>query len=124
MTEQSTLPKVKKFLPKGKILINRARAPEVSKGGIHLPEQYRRKLNRGQVLMVGPGVDEEIQVFIEAGDVVLFSAYGGNMVQINEDEKNVLLVLDADEVQLVLRGAEPADKDVKVTLQDEQQGGD
>jgi co-chaperonin GroES (HSP10) len=118
MTEQPTLPKVEKLLPKGKILINRAKAPEISKGGIHLPEQYRRKLNRGQVLMVGPGIKELIGVDVLPDDVILFSAYSGNMVKINEDEKNVLLVLAADDVQLVLRGAAPADQDVEVSTEE------
>jgi chaperonin GroES len=116
MPEQSVLPEVKKIMPKGKILINRAKVPEKTPGGIYIPEQHRPKLNRGQVLMVGPGIQELIEVEILPDDVVLFSAYSGNMIKINEDEKNVLLVLAAEDVQMVLRGVEPADEaeDVKV----------
>lgn len=99
-------PKLQKLMPKNKILVQRAQEPEMSPGGIHVPTAARGKLNRGQVVQHGPGIEEQIGVDVQKDDVVLFSAYAGSMVKLSDDEKNIMLVLDADDLLMVLRPEE------------------
>lgn len=82
-----------------RILVRRHEAINKTPGGIHLPDAAQQKPLKGTVISVGPGkvLDNgsirEIQ--IKEGDVVLFSQYTGQEVEV-ENEK--LLIMSEAEV--------------------------
>lgn len=77
-----------------KLVVRRSDPVAKSKGGILLPEQAREKPRKGEVLAVGPA-SKERPFTIKPGALVLFSAYSGTEVDI-DDEK--LLVLNHEDI--------------------------
>lgn len=73
-----------------RIIVKREEPGRVTKGGIHLPDTAQERPKRGKVLAVGRGRfadnGERIPMDIDEGDVVLFSAYSGSDVKIDDDE--------------------------------------
>lgn len=69
------------------IYVTRAKAEDVSKGGIILPEVTKDRPQMGEVLAVGPGRrrdDGAIDpVSVQPGDHVLFGKYSGNEIEID-----------------------------------------
>jgi chaperonin GroES len=82
------------------MLVERAKAETVSPGGIEIPEQAQKKQTKGEVLMVGAGLKDEMGVDIQPGDIVIFSPYSGMAIEIEGDS---LLILKADDVIMVVR---------------------
>jgi chaperonin GroES len=73
---------------------------EVTKSGIVLPDTAKEKPQQGEVLAVGPGrrsdqTGELIPVDVAAGDVVLYSKYGGTEIAVDGED---LLVLSSRDV--------------------------
>ena len=69
-------------------------------GGIVLPDTAQEKPQRGTVLAVGPGnrnqeTGEYIPMDVAAGDVVVYSKYGGTDIKVDADE---LLILRESDV--------------------------
>jgi chaperonin GroES len=66
--------------------------------GIVLPDTAQEKPQRGKVLSVGPGAREEdgeyIKMFVEEGDEIIFSKYGGTEIKLGADE--VLILRESD----------------------------
>ena len=82
------------FRPIGdRVLVRRIDPDAVTAGGLHIPEQARRKLNRGEVLALGPDVDDD-GVLVE-GVEALFGSYTGDEITLDGER---LLVLRADEL--------------------------
>jgi len=77
-----------------RVVIERAEASEVTKGGIHIPDAAKEKPTRGKVLAVGPGRvadnGETIKPVVAKGDEVLYERYGGTEIEI-DDEKFVVV---------------------------------
>ena len=71
-------------------------------GGIFLPDTAKKKPQDGVVIAVGPGriLDDgtNAKMNVKAGDVVIFSKYGGT--EINYDGKDYI-ILDQDSVYAV-----------------------
>jgi chaperonin GroES len=69
----------------------------VSKGGIHLPQKAQEKANRGIVLAVGPGRQNNdgkyIPVSVKEGDKVMFKAYEGIEFETDELKPRKVVVL-------------------------------
>lgn len=76
------------------VLITRAKADTVSKGGIYIPPTAQEKTSEGVVVAVGNGQILEngtvrpLDVKVE--DIVLFDKFGGSDVKINGEEFVVL----------------------------------
>jgi chaperonin GroES len=73
---------------------------EVSPGGMVIPEIGQVKSNKGRVIAVGEGYiigDKLVPIPLSEGDIVLFSKYGAE--EVNLDGKDFLL-LRYDEVKL------------------------
>jgi len=86
-----------------KVLIKRLEAEQMTKGGIVLPDAAQEKPRRGEVLKVGDGKlldnGERSEFQVKAGDLVLFSAYGGTEIKIDGDE---LLLMDETDILAIL----------------------
>ena len=75
-------------------------AEETTASGLVIPDTAKEKPQQGEVLAVGPGARSEqngelIPVDVAAGDVVLYSKYGGTEVTVDGED---LLVLSSRDV--------------------------
>jgi len=81
-----------------KVLLERTEEETTSAGGIILSGTATEKPSQGVVIAVGPGkkndAGEVISVGVKAGDMVIFSQYGGNEVKI--DGKEYLILSETD----------------------------
>jgi chaperonin GroES len=82
-------PETTRFKPFfGKILVLRDPDQDKTRGGIILPDQAKKKPQRGKIIAVGEGdwlADKQIHgpMFLEPGDVVWFTNYMGNDIQLD-----------------------------------------
>jgi len=77
-----------------RILIQRVREEEKSKGGIIIPDTAKEKPVEGKVIAVGNGAiqkDGSVRPLqVKVGDVVLFAKYSGNDIKIDGEEHLIL----------------------------------
>lgn len=90
----------KKIKPLGnRVLVKRSEA-KTSKGGILLPDTAQEKPKQGEVVAVGPGkMDEDgsLQAMnVRVGDKVLFTAYAGSEVKMEDTESDYLIMTEDD----------------------------
>lgn len=88
-----------------RVIVKPAKAEEVTKSGIVLPDTAQEKPQRGTVVAVGPGKVKDdgtrAPMDIKIDDVVIYSKYGGTDVKIDgEDYK----ILRADDIYAVVEG--------------------
>lgn len=93
-----------KIKPLGnRVLVKRSKAPASTKGGILLPDSAQEKPKEGEILAIGTGkVDESgnlQKMNLKVGDRILFSAYAGTEVKLNEEE---YLIMSEEDVFGVL----------------------
>lgn len=92
----TTLSKVRPLYDK--VLIERSKADDKSKGGIILPDSSKEKPKEGTVVALGDGrVDDSgnrVAFTIKKGDRVLFKSYAGTDVKI--DGKEFILMSEED----------------------------
>ena len=93
-----------KVVPLGeKIVVRRLDAEETTAGGIVLPDSAKEKPKQGRVLSVGDGklLDDGTRSApqVQEGDRVLFAAYAGTEVSVDDEE---LLIMNADEILAVI----------------------
>ena len=86
-----------------RIVVQRVESEETTAGGIVLPDSAREKPARGTVVAVGSGrlLDDGSRSAsqLSEGDVVLFSSYAGEPVEINDVE---YLLMREDDVLAVI----------------------
>ena len=86
-----------------RIVVKRVESEETTAGGIVLPDSAREKPARGTVVAVGSGrlLDDgsRAQSQLNNGDVVLFSSYAGEQVEIDDVE---YLLMREDDVLAVV----------------------
>lgn len=82
-----------------KVVVQQAEADERTPGGLIMPDSTKEKPKRGTVVEVGPGLllqDGSLaEMPLQVGDEVLFTPYGGNEVEINNEK---FLIMSANEV--------------------------
>jgi chaperonin GroES len=83
-----------------RIVVKPGEAEETTVSGLVIPDTAKEKPQQGTVLAVGPGrrseqTGELIPVDVAAGDVVLYSKYGGTEILVDGDD---LLVLSSRDV--------------------------
>jgi len=87
-----------------KLVIRRLEAAEKTTGGILLPDSAQEKPQQGRVLSVGDGRQladgSRATHDMREGDWVLFSAYAGTEVIVDNEE---LLVLSEDDVLAIMK---------------------
>lgn len=82
-----------------RVLVKPAEAEELTKGGIIIPDTAKEKPQRGTVVAVGPG-KEENSMTVKIDDVVLYGKYAGQEVShegqdfLIMKEEDILLILD------------------------------
>lgn len=85
-----------------RILVRRDDAPDVTKGGIHIPDAARETVHRGFVVALGPGRRAENGTFmaipLELGSIITFGKYSGAEIQVDGE---TLLVMREDDVLTV-----------------------
>jgi len=86
-----------------KILLKRLDAEETTKGGIVLPDSAKEKPRRGTVIRLGDGKMQDdgtrSEFQVKAGDLVLFSSYGGTELKIDNEE---YMIMDESDILAVL----------------------
>ena len=87
------------FQPLGnRVLVERVEEPTKTPSGIIIPDNAKEKPLEGNVLAIGPEVEEEGQ--IKVGDKVVFAKYSGT--EINLDGKEYL-ILSTDDILGILK---------------------
>ena len=88
-----------------RVIVKPAKAEEVTKSGIVLPDTAQEKPQRGTVLAVGPGKTKDdgtrVAVDVKIDDVVIYSKYGGTDVKIEGEDYKILRV---DDIYAVVEG--------------------
>lgn len=86
-----------------KVLIERAKAEEKTKGGIILPDSSKEKPKEGKIVAVGQGriteQGERLPFQVKKGDKVLFKSYAGTDVKI--DGKDYILMSEEEILAVV-----------------------
>ncbi|MCG3184881.1 MAG: 10 kDa chaperonin [Planctomycetes bacterium] len=86
-----------------KVLIERAKAEEKTKGGIILPDSSKEKPKEGKIVAVGQGriteQGERLPFQVKKGDRVLFKSYAGTDVKI--DGKDYILMSEEEILAIV-----------------------
>lgn len=86
-----------------KLLIERAKAEDKTKGGIILPDSSKEKPKEGKIIALGQGRLSEngdrLKFQVKSGDRVLFKSYSGTDVKI--DGKEYILMSEEDILAIV-----------------------
>lgn len=86
-----------------KVLIERSKAEDKTKGGIILPDSSKEKPKEGKIVAVGQGrltdQGERIGFQVKKGDRVLFKSYAGTDVKI--DGKDYILMSEEEVLAIV-----------------------
>jgi chaperonin GroES len=81
-----------------RVIVEVLEEEETTVSGIVLPDTAKEKPQKGKVLSVGPGARDEdgkyISMDVDAGDVVIFSKYGGTEIKVGSDD--VLILRESD----------------------------
>jgi chaperonin GroES len=82
-----------------RLIVKAVEEEETTASGIVLPETAKEKPQKGEVLAVGDGSWDEdgekrIPLDVAAGDVVLYSKYGGTEVMV--DGEDLLVLRESD----------------------------
>jgi chaperonin GroES len=87
-----------KFKPLGnRVLVERVDEPEKTPSGIIIPDNAKEKPLEGNVLAIGPEVEEEGH--IKVGDRVVFAKYSGTDITLEGKE---YLILQTDDILGIL----------------------
>jgi chaperonin GroES len=83
-----------------RIVVRPSEAEEMTVSGLVIPDTAKEKPQQGEVLAVGPGrrsdqTGELIPVDVSAGDLVIYSKYGGTEVTVDGED---LLILSSRDV--------------------------
>jgi chaperonin GroES len=86
---------VSKIKPMGdRVLVKPMAREEMSRGGIVIPDTAKEKPMEGEVMAVGPGKlsdkGERIPMEVKAGDIVLYTKYGGTEIKLEGIEYMIL----------------------------------
>jgi chaperonin GroES len=84
-----------KIKPMGdRVLVKPMAREEMSRGGIVIPDTAKEKPQEGEVLAVGAGKlsekGERIPMEVKAGDIVLYTKYGGTEIKLEGIEYMIL----------------------------------
>lgn len=86
-----------------RIVVQRIEAESKTAGGVILPDTAKEKPQRGIVKAVGSGKlldnGERAKIQVSKGDQVVFVAYAGNEVKINDDE---FMIMSESDVLAIL----------------------
>ena len=72
-----------------RVVLKELEAEETTASGIVLPGQAKEKPQQAEVLAVGPGTKDE-PMELKAGDIVVFSRYGGSELKYKGTEYTII----------------------------------
>ena len=82
-----------------RLLFQRLEEEEKTAGGIIIPDSAKEKPAQGKVVAAGPGkvndAGERVALQVKAGDIILFSKYGGTDVKLDGED---YLIMREDDV--------------------------
>jgi len=88
-----------------KVLVKPNTSDEKTAGGIVLPDSAKERPQEGTVVSVGAGrvLDngQKVEIGVKAGDVVIYSKYGGTEIKIEGTEH---LILDESSILAIKEG--------------------
>jgi chaperonin GroES len=88
-----------------RVIVQPAKAEEMTKSGLVIPDSAQEKPQRGTIVAVGPGKMKDdgtrATVDVKVGDTVIYSKYGGTDVKIEGEEYKILR---ADDIYAVVEG--------------------
>ena len=76
-----------------RVIVKPSEGEEKTASGIVIPDTAKEKPQEGKVLAVGPGRYEEgklVPLDVKAGDIVIYSKYGGTEVKVGGKEYLIL----------------------------------
>ena len=83
-----------KFKPiNDRVVVEPAPAEEKTAGGIIIPDTAKEKPQRGKVVAVGPGKDDQ-KMTVKKGDTVLYGKYAGQ--ELSYQGKDYLIMREDD----------------------------
>jgi len=81
-----------------RVLVEPAKAEEVTRSGIIIPDTAKEKPQKGTVIAVGPGTKDE-PTTVKAGDIVLYGKYSGTELKI--DGTDYLMMRESDILAII-----------------------
>ena len=81
-----------------KIIVEPQEAETVTRGGIIIPDTALEKPQKGLVVAVGKGKNDETME-VNVGDTILFGKYAGTEVQLDD---NKFLIMSQSDVLMIL----------------------
>ncbi len=81
-----------------RVLIEPAKAEEVTAGGIIIPDSAKEKPLKGVVKAAGNGTKDE-EMVVKAGDTVLYGKYAGTEIEV--DGEKLLMMRQSDILAIV-----------------------
>ena len=76
-----------------RVVIKKLSSEETTKSGIVLPGSAKEKPQMAEVIAVGPGgkIDgKEIEMYVKAGQKVVYSQYAGTEVKLDKEEYTIV----------------------------------
>lgn len=81
-----------------RVVVKPAPADEKTTGGIIIPDTAKEKPQRGEVIAVGPG-KEDNKMTVKVGDIVLYGKYAGQELSHNGTD---YLIMREDDILVIL----------------------
>ena len=81
-----------------RVVVKPAPAEEKTTGGIIIPDTAKEKPQRGEVIAVGPGKDDN-KMTVKKGDIVLYGKYAGQEINHNGED---YLIMREDDILVIL----------------------
>ena len=76
-----------------RVVVKPAAAEDKTKGGIIIPDTAKEKPQRGEVIAVGPGKDDN-KMTVKKGDIILYGKYA--VQELNHDGVDYLIMREDD----------------------------
>lgn len=76
-----------------RVLVEPSSAEEKTSGGIIIPDTAKEKPQKGKIVAVGPGTEDQ-KITVKVGDMVLYGKYSGT--EINYGGKDYLIMKESD----------------------------
>lgn len=80
-----------------RVVVRPIEVEEKTKSGIVLPDTAKERPQQGEIIAVGPGRFEDgkrVPMEVKAGDIVIYSKYGGSEVKVEGEEYLILSMRD------------------------------
>ena len=81
-----------------RVVVKPAQAEEKTKGGIIIPDTAKEKPQRGEIIAVGPG-KEDNKMTVKVGDTVLYGKYAGQELSYEGQD---YLIMREDDILVIL----------------------